>query len=698
MEDVDDPYRVESSRSSASSTSSSRTSHSTAAPFAANSNSESLPSTSNEAGPSFSQNRPSQQPQSSNVHDSFTAAGGQEDDDEVAEHEKDRFYAVLNVDKEASEEQIRDAYRSLAIACHPDKHSGQAAKAAAQARFHEIQKAYDVLSDRDKRNVYDYFGEEGLNSNWSISLRGRSSEELRAEFERQRAIKRVQEAEDMVNSKGEYTAQIDACALFAPPQLVPRPKTRLGTPVTFSDRWQRVGTSTLSGRHGFETGITPRMGVKLYGEMFSRNGVGSGNLFGTLRNVWGSKLVTETTVSLMHPAIAMFDATYQLDEFTFLNGQLAGSTLALPPTFRFTFGQRLSLEKPLTGFASVQSGTFSLGPWGRSLLDGSSGVMVRQESPLVTVGLTNAQLKGTGWTMSTNLGLRDFGISATRSFIAKWLGGAQLKSALNLGLMSGARVSAGGERSVTDVVKVSFGVALGIPSGVSMQFGFKRLGQSVKLPIVLSRTPRTDLAFLAMTVPLAGLFALESFYLGPNKKQKIANRLQELRRENWDFIRERRQAAKEGVRVLTSQARKKAAAERSTAGLIILDAHYGRADALPALSPNEDAEELDRLAWARVANDEEQEAELDAEEGDSDFSSLQLYCDVKIPLQALVNKSKLIIPGGRTKSNLLGFYDAAIGEKKVLRLRYLFRGRIHEHIFADKDAVAAPMRTHQIPN
>lgn len=263
-----------------------------------------------EAGPSRL-NHPNRPP-SPTTH----SLAAQEDDEEVAEHEKDRFYSLLNVDRDASEEQIRDAYRSLAIACHPDKHNGEAAKAAAQSRFHEIQKAYDVLSDRDKRNVYDYFGEDGLNSTWSISLRGRSPEELRREYERQKAIKRVQEAEELVNSKGEYTAQIDATALFAPPLHVPRPRARLGTAVTLNDRWQRVGATSLSGRHGFETGITPRMGVKLSGEMLSRNGVGTGALYGTLRNVWGSRLQTETTMSLMGPNMFMLDAMYTLDEFT----------------------------------------------------------------------------------------------------------------------------------------------------------------------------------------------------------------------------------------------------------------------------------------------------------------------------------------------------------------------------------------------
>lgn len=274
--------------------------------------------------------------------------------------------------------------------------------------------------------------------------------------------------------------------------------------------------------------------------------------------------------------------------------------------------------------------------------------MVRHEAPLVTVGLAAQQMGASGWTISTNLGLRDFGIAATRKVVAKWLGGAKLKAAINLGLLSGARVSAGGERSVTDVMKLSFGVALGIPSGVSMQLGFKRLGQTVRIPIVLSRHPRLDLAFLSAAVPLLGLFGLETYYLGPQKKRQVSNRLTELRRDNWELIRQRRQAAKEGVRVLKAQARRKASTERSQAGLVILDAHYGREDALPPLSLSQDPEELDRLAWSRPSAGEEEEEE--GQDDATDYGEHELFCDVKIPLQALVSKSRLIVPGGRTKS------------------------------------------------
>ena len=56
----------------------------------------------------------------------------------------------------------------------------------------------------------------------------------------------------------------------------------------------------------------------------------------------------------------------------------------------------------------------------------------------------------------------------------------------------------------------------------------------------------------------------------------------------------------------------------------------------------------------------------------------------------------LTFPSGRSKSTLLGFYDPAMGEKKRLRIRYRFRGKVHEAVWEGNEAVALPMRSHML--
>ena len=77
---------------------------------------------------------------------------------------KKDFYEVLGVPKNASEDEIKKAYRKLAMKHHPDRNQGDAAKAA-EAKFKEAKEAYEMLSDADKRAAYDQYGHAGVDPN-----------------------------------------------------------------------------------------------------------------------------------------------------------------------------------------------------------------------------------------------------------------------------------------------------------------------------------------------------------------------------------------------------------------------------------------------------------------------------------------------------------------------------------------------------
>lgn len=73
------------------------------------------------------------------------------------------YYEVLCVQKNASEAEIKKAYRRLAMKYHPDRNSGDKA-IEAEASFKEVKLAYEVLSDAQKRAAYDQFGHAGVDS------------------------------------------------------------------------------------------------------------------------------------------------------------------------------------------------------------------------------------------------------------------------------------------------------------------------------------------------------------------------------------------------------------------------------------------------------------------------------------------------------------------------------------------------------
>ncbi len=73
--------------------------------------------------------------------------------------DKRDYYEVLGVAKSASDEELKKAYRQLAFKFHPDRNTDDT---DAEARFKEVGEAYDVLSDAQKRQVYDAYGHDGL--------------------------------------------------------------------------------------------------------------------------------------------------------------------------------------------------------------------------------------------------------------------------------------------------------------------------------------------------------------------------------------------------------------------------------------------------------------------------------------------------------------------------------------------------------
>ena len=102
--------------------------------------------------------------------------------------DKRDYYEVLGVEKTASPEEIKKAYRKMAIKYHPDKNPGDK---AAEEKFKEAAEAYEVLSDPDKRSKYDQFGHSmgpqgfgggGVGGGQYYSAGGMSMEDIFSQF------------------------------------------------------------------------------------------------------------------------------------------------------------------------------------------------------------------------------------------------------------------------------------------------------------------------------------------------------------------------------------------------------------------------------------------------------------------------------------------------------------------------------------
>ncbi len=89
------------------------------------------------------------------------------------------YYDVLGVDRNAGADEIKKAYRKIAIQNHPDKNPGDT---AAEERFKEAAEAYEVLSNNEKRQRYDRFGHSGMGGAGGFSGGGMNMEDIFSQF------------------------------------------------------------------------------------------------------------------------------------------------------------------------------------------------------------------------------------------------------------------------------------------------------------------------------------------------------------------------------------------------------------------------------------------------------------------------------------------------------------------------------------
>ena len=121
------------------------------------------------------------------------------------------YYEVLGVQRDASQDQIKRAYRKLALEHHPDHNEGSE---DAEQKFKEVSEAYAVLSDPDKRSQYDRFGQAGFRERFrrkifsgaqTFEVFFRTSAELVISSPRFSVVEEIHSAEGWAASEEELT-------------------------------------------------------------------------------------------------------------------------------------------------------------------------------------------------------------------------------------------------------------------------------------------------------------------------------------------------------------------------------------------------------------------------------------------------------------------------------------------------------------
>ncbi|GMS85913.1 hypothetical protein PENTCL1PPCAC_8088, partial [Pristionchus entomophagus] len=189
---------------------------------------------------------------------------GDDDHDLLGNDEEDLdFYAILNVPTDATHDEITKAYRKRCLIFHPDRHTDDNDKRAAEKIFVQLKRAHETLMDPKQRAIYDALGVQGLDQHgWQLVSRSENPDNIRREYE---FLQRLKERELMLqrtHPTSGFHVKTSLAGLFAK-----NPDYRYGP------QFISIGIS-----QGVDCPLTQSDRVGLVGRVRAGNGRGDGSV------------------------------------------------------------------------------------------------------------------------------------------------------------------------------------------------------------------------------------------------------------------------------------------------------------------------------------------------------------------------------------------------------------------------------------
>lgn len=442
------------------------------------------------------------------------------------------YYAVLNVSREASPDEIKIAYRGLCILYHPDKHQDAELRKVAQEMFSKIQKAYSVLSDAKLREIYDVYGVSGLEAGQDVALYYGTRAEIKAEMESRKRNRDEEKRRAMANAKSTMELVVDAQNFFD----------------TDDSDYLKLAVERMAISQSIATQLTDSDTLKFNGRLITedRRGFGCGQF--SLRHRHTDTLYTEGTVGIGSQNFVSLKAQKTLEPGCDASGEVFLNQSVGP-------GFSLGIYRTL---GQHTSGLFQ---WYQTLQDSSymsTGLFYNREK---------YSLNGT-----LQLGEPDSHVEfvATRQLTEH----TKLRLSAQAGLLD-CMLSYGGERSLGENDKLQIAVELSLLDGVTVRFKYRRFQQVYTIPVHLSGRITPEVVMYATIVPLVAYSVVRRFIIVPLVARDAQRKKAEARRKNDIVISERRREALASVRLMQETVGRKIEEEESVGGLIIVQAVYG---------------------------------------------------------------------------------------------------------------------------
>ncbi|EFA04019.2 dnaJ homolog subfamily C member 11 isoform X1 [Tribolium castaneum] len=554
------------------------------------------------------------------------------DDENVIEED---FYSFLNVPKEATKEEINNAYRRLSRMYHPDKHVDPELKTKAEILFNKTKKAYEVLSDPHRRAIYDSLGMKGLETEgWEIVQRTKTPAEIRAEYEQLAEERAERRKQQRTNPNGNITVAINATDLFNPyedeifeddfePDLL--------------QRFPNIEVSSMQFSQSVDFPLTQKDTCTLSGQLQAQNGTGGGAVNLSWRHIYSHKSWAEVEMAAGSGPSVSFKGFRTLSKRFFWNGGtiLQFTPEGIRPGIMSTLA--MQIDKHSVGYLTYHGGI-------RSFVSTSivRDTEFNHYNLSIQVGLPHSYVS----------------LNYTRKMLNQEL---KLRISIKAGTFGGV-VEYGAEKKVSKHSNLSFAVTVGVPSGVKLKIRLTRANQVYNFPIHLCEEIMPSPVFYATVVPLIVYVVVKKGFVEPFLKEQKAKKVEKQKQNNFNKLLEKRREALAAQDLMKATYARIRDEEENKKGLVVIKAIYGKI----STDPNE-------VGDHEVTNE---------------------IIDVTIPIQCTVKDSKLVLHEN-TKSQLPGFFDPAIGEDKMLHIIYNYREQPHEVTIKDNESLRLPKTSHR---
>ncbi|KAK9984683.1 hypothetical protein SO802_034208 [Lithocarpus litseifolius] len=456
------------------------------------------------------------------------------------------LYALLNISPEASDEEIRKAYRQWAQIYHPDKYQELHMKDIATENFQRICEAYEILSDVNKRQIYDIYGMEGLTSGLELGPKLNKVEELKEELERLRKKKEQEKISAHFRPSGTILANMSL------PHLLKGDGIMRGMAMTSEVQSQ----------------ISKNNAIAIGGNLAVNGNSGGGAASAVFRHQISPAASVEFMAAAGLRALVGVQTSRQLSSHS-----------------TATMGLAISLR----------DGSLNLSnSWTRQLTETANGniqLAVGPESS-IAVGWQKKEEKMSA-AGEVKFGTSSFGASAhyTHRFSSKSHGrivGKVGSTTLEL--------EVGGGRKISNFSTVRVLYSIGI-QGIFWKFELHRGGQKLIIPILLSRHLNPVFATGAFILPTSLYFVLKKFVFKPYYLKRGKQKALENVEKTSAKVQEARAAAEKAQKLLQNVANRKRNRQLETNGLIITRALYGNRT---ALSRNDESRETQHELTSQV--------------------------------------------------------------------------------------------------